>query len=92
MASSPEFRRQLNKFKRQYLQLQGKIIYPDNQFLQDSNFQEAIYKEIFSEEALKHPPPNRYKLRILKELLQRIEESITDWEEQVWFSNHFKLC
>jgi len=83
MASSPEYQRQLNKFKRQYLQLQGKIIYPENQFLQDSNFQEALYKDIFLEGALKHPPPNRYRLRILKKLLQRIEESITDWEEQV---------
>lgn len=79
---SSEYHHQLNIFRNQYLQLQIKIIYPTSNFLQDASFQEALYEEIFQEGILRHPPPNRYKLRVLKELLRRIEESIIDWEEQ----------
>lgn len=83
---SQEAHHQLSKFRNQYLQLHGNILYPSENFLRDADFQEAMYSEIFQDGTLKHPPPKRYQLRILKELLRRIEESITDWEEQVSFS------
>jgi protein-lysine N-methyltransferase EEF2KMT len=74
---------QLDLFCRQYLQLQTSLSYPDDAFLRQANFQEAIYSKLFQEDALKHAPPHRYQLRVLKELTKRIEESITDWDEEV---------
>lgn len=74
---------ELNHFKRQYLQLQVTIKYPERQYLKHEVFQNELYAQIFSQEALKYHPPQRYRLRVLKELMKRIEDSITDWEEEV---------
>jgi hypothetical protein len=38
---------------------------------------------LFEDHRLKHAPPARYQLRVLKELTRRIEHSIQDWEEEV---------
>lgn len=73
----------LNHFKHQYLQLQVTLRYPERQYLKHYEFQDELYGKIFSEDALKYHPPDRYRLRVLKELMKRIEDSITDWEEEV---------
>ncbi|KFY40266.1 hypothetical protein V494_03590 [Pseudogymnoascus sp. VKM F-4513 (FW-928)] len=76
------WREELDLFKRQYLQLQLSLKYPAKECLKHEEFQQMLYSEIFSEEAMKWFPPQRYQLRVLKELVKRIEVSITDWEEE----------
>lgn len=80
------WRQELDLFKRQYLQLELKPKYPEQKYLKHEEFQQLLYSEIFSEDAVKWYPPQRYQLRVLKELMKRIEGSITDWEEEVWDS------
>lgn len=72
----------LNHFKHQYLQLQVTLLYPARQYLKHYEFQDELYGKIFSPDAVEHHPPDRYKLRVLKELMKRIEDSISDWEEE----------
>ncbi len=78
-----DWEQELNHFKRQYLQLQVSLKYPERQYLKHEDFQQALCAHIFSQDALLHFPPQRYQLRVLKELMKRIEDSITDWEEEV---------
>lgn len=78
-----DWAQELNHFKRQYLQLQVTIKYPERQYLKHEEFQNELYAQIFSHEALQYRPPQRYQLRVLKELMKRVEDSITDWEEEV---------
>lgn len=76
---------QLNRFCRQYLQLQLELDYPAEEYLRKDAFQEAIYYTVFDESVIEHPPPPRYQLKVLKELVKRIEQSIQDWEEDVCY-------
>ncbi|OBT99734.2 hypothetical protein VE01_02214 [Pseudogymnoascus verrucosus] len=76
------WREELDLFKRQYLQLQISLKYPSKECLKHEEFQQMLYSEVFSEDAMKWYPPQRYQLRVLKELMKRIEVSITDWEEE----------
>ncbi|KFY80014.1 hypothetical protein V498_08862 [Pseudogymnoascus sp. VKM F-4517 (FW-2822)] len=76
------WREELDLFKRQYLQLQLSLKYPAKECLKHEEFQQLLYSEVFSEDAMKWYPPQRYQLRVLKELVKRIEVSITDWEEE----------
>lgn len=78
-----DWEQKLNHFRRQYLQLQVTIEYPERHYLKHEDFQNELYSQIFSQEALKYHPPQRYQLRVLKELMKRVEDSITDWEEEV---------
>ena len=78
-----DWAQELNHFRRQYLQLQVTIKYPEKQYLKHEEFQNELYAQLFSQEAPKYHPPQRYQLRVLKELMKRIEDSITDWEEEV---------
>ncbi|KFY85310.1 hypothetical protein V500_08522 [Pseudogymnoascus sp. VKM F-4518 (FW-2643)] len=71
------WREELDLFKRQYLQLQLSLKYPEKECLKHEEFQQLLYSEIFSEDAMKWYPPQRYQLRVLKELVKRIE-SISD--------------
>ena len=81
--SSASARQQLDRFSRQYLQLQLELDYPDEEHLRNDTFQQSLYVRLFSENVIKHAPPARYQLRVLKELTRRIEQSIQDWEEEV---------
>jgi hypothetical protein len=76
-------RRQLDRFCRQYLQGQFEINYPDEEHLRNDAIQQCIYFKLFAENAVEYAPPPRYQLRVLKELVKRIENSIQDWEEEV---------
>jgi hypothetical protein len=80
---SLDARRQLDRFCGQYLQLQLDPDYPDAENLRNDAFQQSLYARLFDENVIKHAPPQRYQLRILKELTKRIEQSIQDWEEEV---------
>ncbi|CZT41649.1 uncharacterized protein RSE6_01407 [Rhynchosporium secalis] len=74
-------KQQLERFCRQYLQVTLELTYPAEEHLRNDAFQRSLYKRIFSEEVQYVPPP-RYQLRVLKELMKRIEVSIQDWDEE----------
>jgi hypothetical protein len=78
-----ELQQELKIFRRQYLQLQVKITYPAPDSLRQEVFQQTLYDRVFAEGAVEHHPPERYQLKVLKELMRRIESSITNWDEEV---------
>ncbi len=78
-----EAQRQLDRFCRQYLQVQLDLDYPDEEHLRNEAVQQAIFSRLFADHAIAYAPPPRYQLRVLKELMKRIEQSIQDWEEEV---------
>jgi protein-lysine N-methyltransferase EEF2KMT len=80
---SASARKQLDRFSRQYLQLQLNLDFPDDNCLRNDAFQQSLYSRLFSEAGIKNAPPVRYQLRVLKKLTERIEQSIQDWEEEV---------
>ena len=82
---SARARQQLDRFNRQYFQLHLDLNYPDEEQLRNDVFQQELYTRVFSED-IKHAPPARYQIRILKELTRNIEESIRDWDEEVCYS------
>lgn len=79
---SASARRQLDRFCRQYLQVTLQLDYPTEEHLRNDAFQQSLYSRVFSEDVQYIPPP-RYQLRVLKELVKRIEQSIQDWDKEV---------
>ncbi|KAM0523790.1 hypothetical protein ACHAPE_001041 [Trichoderma viride] len=78
----PSSQSQVDRFCYQYLQLEQTLTYPEPQHLRRSDVQDAIYERLFADDALSGgPPPLRYQLRVLKELVSGIEASIEDWDE-----------
>lgn len=78
--------KQLKLFRRQYLQLLDiqHLTWPSPDHLRNSHVQEWIFKNCF-EEGANVLPPERYRLRVLKPLLAKIEKAIVDPEEDVSF-------
>lgn len=73
----------IDRFCRQYLQLEWELDYPPATLLREADVQDTLYHQIFADGALSFPPPQRYQLRVLKELMSRIEASIEDWDRHV---------
>lgn len=73
---------EISRFYWQCLQLELAPEFPSGELLRDEEAQEAIYERLFAGHATALPPP-RYRLRILKELVARIESSILDWDKHV---------
>lgn len=73
----------VDRFCRQYLQLESDPDLPPSDWLQLPDVQEAIYDQVFADGAVRYGPPVRYQHRILKKLVARIESSIDDWDEYV---------
>ncbi|KAI4722021.1 hypothetical protein E4T48_01678 [Aureobasidium sp. EXF-10727] len=75
---------QICLFRRQYLQLLDaqNLSWPSAETLRSSQAQEWIYENLFQTDNVAHfLPPERYRLRILKLLMSKIENSIVDPEE-----------
>ncbi|KAI1767128.1 putative methyltransferase-domain-containing protein [Hypoxylon sp. FL1150] len=70
----------VDRFCRQYLQLERELDYPCPTRLREAEVQDALYHNIFDNKALAYPPPKRYQLRVIKELISKIESSIEDWD------------
>lgn len=85
MASEPPESRDdsIDRFCRQYLQLEWELDYPPTTLLREADVQDTLYHRLFADGALSYPPPQRYQLRVLKELMSRIEASIDDWDRHV---------
>ena len=71
--------------KRQYLQLidPEQLTLPAKALLRLSEIQAQIYHSMFDDSSLIFAPPERYKLRVLKRLVNALEQAILDPEEDV---------
>lgn len=73
----------ISRFCRQYLQLEAHLTFPDGLLLREDHVQELLFEQLFAPGAVSYPPPPRYKLKVLKDLVARVEEAIEDWDEHV---------
>lgn len=73
---------QVSRFCWQNLQVDPAPDFPVAELLCDEAVQETIYDRVFCD-TLPLRPPRRYQVRILKELVARIESSIQDWDRHV---------
>ncbi|KAK3296596.1 S-adenosylmethionine-dependent methyltransferase-like protein [Chaetomium fimeti] len=77
--TSTQIHSQVSRFCWQNLQVDPAPVFPHPELLREEEVQETIYKRVFSHEVPLRPPP-RYRVKILKELMTRVESSIQDWE------------
>jgi hypothetical protein len=77
--------KEIQRFRRQYFQLLDlkDLSWPAKEALRSIETQEWLYVNLFNADSVTHPPPKRYQLRVLKQLLRLIEESIEDPDEDV---------
>jgi hypothetical protein len=75
----------IHKLAAQYFQLVElqNLALPPGPVLVQPAVQAALYERMFNENAVFPIPPDSYRSRVLKEILSRIEESITNPEEDV---------
>ncbi|KAG7289985.1 hypothetical protein NEMBOFW57_006364 [Staphylotrichum longicolle] len=73
---------QVSRFCWQNLQVDPAPDFPNAELLCDETVQETIYDRVFRD-TLPLQPPRRYQVRILKELVSRIESSIQDWDRHL---------
>jgi len=78
-----EWRKPVDVFCRQYLQLEPVLTFPSPSLLRLPAVQEAIYNSAIADDAIQYGPPMRYQVKTLKELVSRIEASIDDWDQYV---------
>ncbi|KAL2269250.1 hypothetical protein VTJ83DRAFT_4096 [Remersonia thermophila] len=71
---------QVVRFCLQSLQGEPTPEIPGVELLRQEAVQEFIYEHVFSDE-LPLRPPTRYRARILKQLISRIEAAIEDWDQ-----------
>ena len=74
--------------RRQYLQLidPEQLTFPSNELLRLPDIQAQTFRSMFDDSAVPFAPPERYKFRVLKRLVNALEEAIVDPEEDVRFS------
>ena len=84
---------QLELLRRQYFQLwePDKLTIPSMGIMRLSEVQASIFESMFREDNLKYTPPDRYKTRVLKKLVDLIERAVVDPEEDVGFPCPFHL-
>jgi len=56
---------------------------PAKSLLRDAGVQQWLYKHCFDTDTNPHLPSDRYRLRVLKPLLRKVEQAIEDPEEDV---------
>lgn len=73
--------------RRQYFQLIDieQLTLPSKDLLRLPETQARIYNCLFNESNIVYPPPDRYRIRVLKRLVNALEEAIVDPEEDVSF-------
>jgi protein-lysine N-methyltransferase EEF2KMT len=94
MAEPVRVSQQLGRVSRQYFQLLGpeQLEWPSGDVLKDPEVQAWIYHNIFSESASHNAPPDRYRLRVLKNLLSIIESAVKDPDEDVGYTSITFAC
>lgn len=85
MSLDRETRQQLEPFRRQYLQLLDLhlLTWPVDALLRSADVQQWLHEQMFDPETIQFLPPSRYRVRVLKELVRRIELAIMDPDEDV---------
>ena len=85
MTAVPEDERALRLFAAQYFQLVEPqfLSIPPRHVLIRPSAQESIYRDMFDDSTAWPLPPARYRMRVLKTLLSKIEDSILDPDEDV---------
>lgn len=86
------------KFYRQYMQQINELNYPPGSLLINPDVQDCLYKYFFDSSQAKFPRPvPRYQVKVLRRIIEEIEKSIVDPEEDVgaatgWYfgANSFK--
>jgi hypothetical protein len=75
----------LDLFRRQYFQLLDlqELTWPPRDVLRSITAQQWLYNRLFNTNEITYMPPKRYQFRVLKKLLQLIEASVEDPEEDV---------
>ncbi|PHH83898.1 hypothetical protein CDD83_2846 [Cordyceps sp. RAO-2017] len=71
----------VDRFCHQCLQLEPAPDYPPAEVLRLAEAQDALYTRLFADRASLSGTPERYRARLLKELVARIEAAIEDWDE-----------
>lgn len=81
--------RQVELLRRQYLQLVDpeQLKMPAMGILRLPEAQAKIFDNIFNHKLCSFPSPERYKFRVLKRVIDAVELSIVDPEEDVRFHN-----
>lgn len=69
----------IDRFCCQYLQLEAHLDYPDGQVLKTPEAQDEIFDRIFASSSPSSKSA-RFQLRVLKELVKRVQDSISDNE------------
>ncbi|KAF1834894.1 hypothetical protein BDW02DRAFT_316006 [Decorospora gaudefroyi] len=79
----PKISSQLRILLRQYFQLvePHQLRWPDDSILKAPEVQSWFFENLFDTANITSPPPDRYQLRILKQLIAKLERSINDPEE-----------
>lgn len=89
---SAEDASQVKLLSAQYFELVAPdtLALPSKESIIKPDVQAAIYEKLFNEAVNWPIPPVRYQTRVLKAILARIEESISNPDEDVW-SFHIAL-
>jgi hypothetical protein len=71
--------------RRQFLQLRDprELDTPPLEMIKDPTCQGELYERMFRYGSVPYPPPARYRLRVLKLLMEHIEHAVSDPEEDV---------
>lgn len=85
MNASPDETQALRVFRAQYFQLLDptQMRWPEAEFLKRAEVQAWLFEEMFDRDSIQYPPPERYQVRVLKQLVSVIENAIDDPEEDV---------
>ncbi|KAF2144053.1 uncharacterized protein K452DRAFT_152083 [Aplosporella prunicola CBS 121167] len=83
MSFSAEEREFLEIFRRQYFQLlePSQLQWPNADFLKQPHVQTWLFQEMFDRDSIQYSPPVRYHVRVLKQLVAKIEDAIDNPEE-----------
>lgn len=84
---------QIELFRRQYFQLVDpkQLHFPPTDVLKLPQVQEDLYSRFFSESKISFLPPARYRFRVLKALIDVLQEAFHDPEEDVRLFLHASL-
>lgn len=87
MALDPtsELASRVDLLRRQYLQLVDleRLAIPNLDSLRLPDVQAEIFQTMFDEETRPFPSPDRYKFRVLKKIVDALEEAVVDHEDDV---------
>lgn len=88
-----EATQQIELFRREYFQLidPKRLHFPHMDVLRLPQVQEEIYSRLFSEATVTFLPPVRYRFRVLKALIDVLQEAFQDPEEDVRLFLHSSL-